>query len=266
VFHFVLKRRVNGGGGSLLPLLLEQVKTLAEKQEHRTLREEGWPSAASLLPLVLSPVFFPGRLFFPLLPLRGGFAPLGRTWCRISQLFDRFFLFPSDLRLGVGSRRSPVFVSFLGVFVFRCFRLLAPGFWFSVGVASAAHRPLRVFYASPPHRATTATLLGCSRPAPPGSFLFLLCFLCFRSVFVLLYFCVLVFFFFVFSGALPIFSALDLPPSVHCRAFPCNPTATSFNAPCTGPIRLLRDWLFPILLVFSVCILLLFPCITVFCL
>jgi hypothetical protein len=34
------------------------------------------------------------------------------------------------------------------------------------------------------------------------------------------------------------------PPSVHCWAFPCDPTATSFNSPCTGRIRLLRDWLF----------------------
>jgi hypothetical protein len=248
------------------------VKTLAEKQEHRTLREEGWPSAASLLPLVLSPVFFPGRLFFPLfaislplLPLSGGFALLGRTWCRISRLFDRFFLFSSDLRLGVGSRRSSVFVSFLGVFVFRCFGVLAPGFWFSVGVASAAHRPLRVFFASPPRRATTATLLGGSRPAPPGSFCF--CFVFFvLDLYLYCFIFVFLFFFLVFSGALPIFSVLDLPPSVHCRAFPCDPTATSFNTPCTGPIWLLRDWLFPVLLVFSVCILLLFPCIAVFCL
>jgi hypothetical protein len=70
----------------------------------------------------------------------------------------------------------------------------------------------------------------------------------------------------VLSAALPIFSASDLPPSVHCRAFPCDPTATSSNAPCTGRFRLLRNWLFPVLLVFSVCILLLFSCIAVFCL
>jgi hypothetical protein len=110
-------------------------------------------------------------------------------------------------------------------------------------------------------------------PSPPSSgvlassprlFSFRLCFLCFRSVFVFaLFLCSC---FFVFSAALLIFSLLDLPPSVHCRAFPCDPSATSFNAPYTGRIRLLRDWLFSVLLVFSVCILLLCPCIAVFCL
>jgi hypothetical protein len=189
---------------------------------------------------------------------------LGQTWCKISRLFDRFFVSPFNLHLGVGSRRSPVFVSFLGVFIFRRFGVLAPGFLVLYGgclrCLPPVAGPLRVSTASCYHRHPPRGFSTSS----PRLFSFRLCFLCFRSVFVFaLFLCSC---FFVFSAALLIFSLLDLPPSVHCRAFPCDPSATSFNAPYTGRIRLLRDWLFSVLLVFSVCILLLCPCIAVFCL
>jgi hypothetical protein len=145
------------------------------------------------------------------------------------------------------------------IFVFCCLGFWPLGFGFFMGLPP----PPTVRCGSFTRRGTTATLLGGSRPAPPGSFCFYFVFLVLDQ-FLYCSFCVLVFL--VFSTALPIFSASDLPPSVHYRAFPRDPTATSSNTPCTSQIRLLRDWLFPVLLVFSVCILLLFPCIAVFCL
>jgi hypothetical protein len=85
-------------------------------------------------------------------------------------------------------------------------------FWFSMGVASTAYRPLRVLYASPPPCATIATLLGGSRPAPPGSFRFGFVFFVLDLYLVLLYFCVLVFCVFCSSANLLLVGSTAIRP------------------------------------------------------
>jgi hypothetical protein len=175
---------------------------------------------ASLLPLVFPSVCFcfpSGR------PFCGGFAFSGQIWYRIGRPLDWFFFFRADLYLGFELLPSSVlfsFISFLGVFVFLCLWFFCLCFCFSKGVASAAHRLLWVFYASTPRRATIITFLGGSRSAyvraSPWLFMFLLLFPCIRFVFV-----------FSIFATQPIYSAPISLPSIHCRAFPRDPSTTS---------------------------------------
>jgi hypothetical protein len=179
--------------------------------------------AASLLPLVFPSVCF---CFSSGLPFCGGFALSGQIWYRIGQPLDWFLFFPADLCLGFELLPSSVlfsFISFLGVFVFLCLWSFCLCFCFSEGVASVAHRPLRVFYTSTPRCATIITFLGGSHSAyvraSPGYLCF--CF-CFHVLDLYLFFLV-----FSIFATQPIYSAPISLPSIHCRAFPRDPSATS---------------------------------------
>jgi hypothetical protein len=181
---------------------------------------------ASPLHLVFPPVCF---CFSPGRPFCGGFAPSGRIWCRISRPLDRFFVFPADLSLGFELRPSLVsfyFVSFsgvclplFGVFLASIFvspRELPPP---PTARCGSFTRPHHVMLPSPP---SSAGFRPACVWASPRLFMFLFCF---HVLDLYLFSC------FYVSTAQPISSAPVSPLSVHCRAFPCNPTTTSPQHP-----------------------------------